>query len=96
MRGLANLTKELILYALLLLEEDYPQTLRQLHYAIFCWWQRARGPKWQRRRGPQCQRSMAAGALADLPGRHWQFDRPPWTPRAIHTDGAGGRKERTG
>jgi hypothetical protein len=35
MRGLANATKELILYALMLLEEDHPQTLRQLHYAIF-------------------------------------------------------------
>jgi len=31
---------------------------------------------------------MAAGAPADLPDRHWPFDRLPWTPRAIHGDGA--------
>jgi len=35
MRGLSNSTKELILYARRLLEQDHPQTLRQLHYAIF-------------------------------------------------------------
>jgi hypothetical protein len=23
-----------------------------------------------------------------LPDRHWPFDRLPWTPRAIHGDGA--------
>jgi hypothetical protein len=35
MRGLASKTKELIRYARQLLEADHPQTLRQLHYAIF-------------------------------------------------------------
>ena len=35
MRGLSNSTKELIEYAYRLLEADHPQTLRQLHYAIF-------------------------------------------------------------
>jgi hypothetical protein len=35
MRGLSNSTKELIEYAAGLLEQDHPQTLRQLHYAIF-------------------------------------------------------------
>lgn len=35
MRGLSESTKELIEYARRLLEADYPQTLRQLHYAIF-------------------------------------------------------------
>ena len=67
--------------------------LEAVENAFVCWWQRARGPKWQRRREPQCHRSMAAGAPADLPGRRWQFDRRPWTPRAIHTDGASGRKK---
>ena len=35
MRGLSESTKELIEYARRLLEADHPQTLRQLHYAIF-------------------------------------------------------------
>ena len=35
MRGLAKNTKELSEYARGLLEVDHPQTLRQLHYAIF-------------------------------------------------------------
>lgn len=35
MRGLSAQTKELIEYAYRLLEADHPQTLRQLHYAIF-------------------------------------------------------------
>jgi hypothetical protein len=35
MRGLSNSTKELIQYARGLLAADHPQTLRQLHYAIF-------------------------------------------------------------
>ncbi len=35
MRGLSTSTKELIQYAFRLLEKDHPQTLRQLHYAIF-------------------------------------------------------------
>jgi hypothetical protein len=35
MRGLSKNTKELIEYAYNLLESDNPQTLRQLHYAIF-------------------------------------------------------------
>lgn len=35
MRGLSNDTKELIQYARGLLAADHPQTLRQLHYAIF-------------------------------------------------------------
>lgn len=35
MRGLSESTKQLIQYARQLLEEDNPQTLRQLHYAIF-------------------------------------------------------------
>jgi hypothetical protein len=35
MRGLSNSTKELIQYAFRLLKQDHPQTLRQLHYAIF-------------------------------------------------------------
>jgi hypothetical protein len=35
MRGLSENTKELIEYAHILLETDNPQTLRQLHYAIF-------------------------------------------------------------
>lgn len=35
MRGLSKITKELIEYAHKLLEADHPQTLRQLHYAIF-------------------------------------------------------------
>jgi hypothetical protein len=35
MRGLSARTKELIAYAYSLLEADHPQTLRQLHYAIF-------------------------------------------------------------
>jgi hypothetical protein len=35
MRGLSKTTKELTEYAYTLLEEDHPQTLRQLHYAIF-------------------------------------------------------------
>src|SRR5688572_30022948 len=35
MRGLSDSTKELIEYARRLLEADHPQTLRQLHYAIF-------------------------------------------------------------
>lgn len=35
MRGLSKRTKELIEYAAGLLEQDHPQTLRQLHYAIF-------------------------------------------------------------
>ena len=35
MRGLSKSTKELIQYAAGLLEQDNPQTLRQLHYAIF-------------------------------------------------------------
>jgi hypothetical protein len=35
MRGLSIATKELIQYAYSLLEADHPQTLRQLHYAIF-------------------------------------------------------------
>jgi hypothetical protein len=35
MRGLAETTKLLISYARALLEADHPQTLRQLHYAIF-------------------------------------------------------------
>jgi hypothetical protein len=35
MRGLSETTKGLIRYAHKLLEEDHPQTLRQLHYAVF-------------------------------------------------------------
>jgi hypothetical protein len=35
MRGLSGQTKQLIQYALRLLAADHPQTLRQLHYAIF-------------------------------------------------------------
>lgn len=35
MRGLSKSTKELIEYAYRLLATDNPQTLRQLHYAIF-------------------------------------------------------------
>src|SRR5436190_14238517 len=35
MRGFSESTKELIAYAKQLLEADHPQTLRQLHYAIF-------------------------------------------------------------
>lgn len=35
MRGPSKSTKELIEYSRLLLEADHPQTLRQLHYAIF-------------------------------------------------------------
>src|ERR1035437_4093497 len=35
MRGLSKSTEELIEYSRLLLELDHPQTLRQLHYAIF-------------------------------------------------------------
>jgi hypothetical protein len=35
MRGLSENTKELIEHARRLLDEDHPQTLRQLHYAIF-------------------------------------------------------------
>jgi hypothetical protein len=35
MRGQSESTKELIQYARRLLEADHPQTLRQLHYAIF-------------------------------------------------------------
>jgi hypothetical protein len=35
MRGLSESTKKLIEYARRLLEADHPQTLRQLHYAIF-------------------------------------------------------------
>jgi hypothetical protein len=35
MRGLSESTKELIEYARGLLESDHPQTLRQLHYAVF-------------------------------------------------------------
>jgi len=35
MRGLSESTKELIEYSRRLLEVDHPQTLRQLHYAIF-------------------------------------------------------------
>jgi hypothetical protein len=35
MRGLASKTSELIRYAYGLLQADHPQTLRQLHYAIF-------------------------------------------------------------
>jgi hypothetical protein len=35
MRGLSNSTKELLKYAHQLLSLDHPQTLRQLHYAIF-------------------------------------------------------------
>ena len=35
MRGLSESTRELIRYARELLEADHPQTLRQLHYAIF-------------------------------------------------------------
>jgi hypothetical protein len=35
MRGLSAKTKELIRYAYSLLKADHPQTLRQLHYAIF-------------------------------------------------------------
>jgi hypothetical protein len=35
MRGRSSATKELIRYACELLEADHPQTLRQLHYAIF-------------------------------------------------------------
>ena len=35
MRGRSAQTKELIRYAYRLLEADHPQTLRQLHYAIF-------------------------------------------------------------
>ncbi len=35
MRGLSNNTKKLIEYANRLLKADNPQTLRQLHYAIF-------------------------------------------------------------
>lgn len=35
MRGLSTNTKELIQYAFRLLKQDHPQTLRQLHYAIF-------------------------------------------------------------
>jgi hypothetical protein len=35
MRGLSNSTKELIEYAYRLLVADHPQTLRQLHYAVF-------------------------------------------------------------
>lgn len=35
MRGLSESTKELIEYARRLLDADHPQTLRQLHYAIF-------------------------------------------------------------
>jgi hypothetical protein len=34
-RGFSEITKELIAYAYLLLQADHPQTLRQLHYAIF-------------------------------------------------------------
>jgi hypothetical protein len=34
-RGLSKTTKELIEYAYTLLDADHPQTLRQLHYAIF-------------------------------------------------------------
>ena len=35
MRGLSSKTSELIRYAYGLLQADHPQTLRQLHYAIF-------------------------------------------------------------
>ena len=35
MRGLSESTNQLIQYARRLLEADHPQTLRQLHYAIF-------------------------------------------------------------
>ncbi len=35
MRGLSNETKALIEYAGRILRDDHPQTLRQLHYAIF-------------------------------------------------------------
>jgi hypothetical protein len=35
MRGLSESTKDLIRYAYRLLAEDHPQTLRQLHYAVF-------------------------------------------------------------
>src|SRR5260370_19001723 len=35
MRGQSGSTKELIEYSRRLLEQDHPQTLRQLHYAIF-------------------------------------------------------------
>jgi hypothetical protein len=35
MRGLSESTKQLIRYAYRLLEAVHPQTLRQLHYAIF-------------------------------------------------------------
>jgi hypothetical protein len=35
MRGLGRKTEKLIRYARQLLEADHPQTLRQLHYAIF-------------------------------------------------------------
>jgi hypothetical protein len=35
MRGLSSSTKPLIKYAASLLRDDHPQTLRQLHYAIF-------------------------------------------------------------
>ena len=35
MRGIAKATIELILYARMLLAADHPQTLRQLHYALF-------------------------------------------------------------
>lgn len=35
MRGRSDSTKQLIQYARQLLEVDHPQTLRQLHYAIF-------------------------------------------------------------
>jgi len=35
MRGLNKNTKELIEHAYRLLEVDHPQTLRQLHYAMF-------------------------------------------------------------
>ena len=44
----------------------------------------------------QCHRSMAGGAPADLPGRRWQFDQPPWTPGAIHTGGRAAGKKQTG
>lgn len=69
MRGLSERTKQLIQYARRLLEADHPQTLRQLHYAIF-----SRGEIPYENDKASYQRLSRATTMARRTCRAWELD----------------------
>ncbi len=69
MRGLSQGTKELIDYAYRLLEADHPQTLRQLHYAIF-----SRNEIEYENDRSSYRRLGAASTIARRRYRQWELD----------------------